>query len=344
MTGFIAAKTLSGFPAALLGKPESVFAAQFKVRRLHLMDTLRTQLLSQVQLSRSRVKPYEGFIFLCGGRADVTSPKPISIRDAICREFAGSEIIDKLRMAEHYKDWAHDAVYSDLVSFESHLAELSSVIVLILESPGAIAELGLFASMEDLRSKLLVFIDKEHYRDASFIRLGPIDFLEKNCENKAECHAWLVRNGGRETFNQDMAEHLRPDLVEAIKSRISRPLPEESFNCSRWLHVALLICDILNLFSALTIRELADYLRKMGVDRSESDVRQFLFVLEKMELLVMEPSGAQRFFICIDGRQFLVLHLESRAFDLDRFRSDVLSYYRKNDKKRFRAIQAVRGA
>lgn len=307
------------------------------------MSDLQTSLLSQIQLAKSRVKPYDGFIFLCGGQADIKSAKPTSIRDAICREFAKSDTIERIRIAEHYKDWSHDAIYRDLVSFEQHLAELSSVIVLILESPGAIAELGLFSAIDTFRKKLLVFVDAGHYKQESFIRLGPVDFLEKSHSNQAECHAWLKREGGRETLDRDIAEQLQPDLAEAITSRISNPESEEQFSGERWLHVALLICDLLNLFSALTIRELTDYLRVIGVERSESEVRQFLFVLEKMELLVMEPSSKQRFYICTDERQFLKLHLEDSRYDLDRFRSDVLTNFKKNDKKRFRAIQEVRG-
>ncbi|MHB8565222.1 MAG: retron St85 family effector protein, partial [Acidiferrobacteraceae bacterium] len=102
------------------------------------------------------MKPYEGFIFLCGGPANVREPRPVSVRDAIYRELAKSDDIGRrIRVAEHYKDWAHDSIYRDLVSFEKHLAELSSVIVLVLESPGALAELGLFSAIDEFREKLL---------------------------------------------------------------------------------------------------------------------------------------------------------------------------------------------
>jgi hypothetical protein len=70
--------------------------------------------------------------------------EPVSIRDAMFRELAKDSAVEKrIRVAEHYKDWSHDSIYQDLVSFERHLAELSSVIVLVLESSGSIAELGL---------------------------------------------------------------------------------------------------------------------------------------------------------------------------------------------------------
>jgi hypothetical protein len=141
---------------------------------------MRNILLTKINLSESRLKPYQGFIFLCGGPTDIRSTKPISIRDAIYRELVKHRDIDgRIRVAEDYKDWSHDAIYRDLVSFERHLAELSSVIVLALESPGSIAELGLFSVIEEFKNKLLVFIETDHYQSDSFIRLGPIDYLEK---------------------------------------------------------------------------------------------------------------------------------------------------------------------
>src|SRR5688572_25745964 len=124
------------------------------------MSDLRASLPSKISLDDSHVKPYEGFIFLCGGPADIKSTLPVSLRDAVYRELAKNDTDERrIRMAEHYKDWAHDSVYHDLVLFERHLAELSSVIVLMVESPGAIAELGLFSAVDEVRDKLLVFID-----------------------------------------------------------------------------------------------------------------------------------------------------------------------------------------
>jgi hypothetical protein len=307
------------------------------------MSDFQTSLASQIRLAQSRVKPYEGFIFLCGGTADATNPKPASIRDAIYRELAKIDAIEqRIRLAEHYKDWAHDSVYRDLVLFERHLAELSSVIVLVLESPGAIAELGLFSTIDEFRSKLLVYVDAGHYRQQSFIRLGPIDYLEKTHNNDAECHSWIKRIKDKEIFDRDAAEQLQPELAEPITNRLKASKSEEPFDSSRWLHLALLTCDLLNLFSALTVRDVFNCLSKLGLPWLEPDIRQALFLMEKMNLLTMEPSGNQRYFVANDDRLFLKFHIESPTYDLSRFRNDVLDDYKKNDKKRFRAIQNVR--
>jgi hypothetical protein len=289
------------------------------------------------------MKPYQGFIFLCGGPTDVRSADPISIRDAIQRELVKHEDIDeRIQVAEHYKDWAHDAVYGDLVSFEKHIAELSSVIVLILESPGSIAELGLFSVIEEFKRKLLIFIETNHYQENSFIKLGPINYLEKNHGNMAECHRWFSEEKGPKVFDPKAATALQPELVEAVRKRAMKSTPERDFNAANWLDGALLACDLLGLCSALTLRELRTLMTEMGCARTDTEVRQMLFLLERVGFIAMEPKGDQRFYVGIDTREHLRFSFRDERFDAMRFRSDLLSQYEKEDKKRFRAIQEVR--
>ncbi|MHC9143368.1 retron St85 family effector protein [Pseudomonas aeruginosa] len=304
---------------------------------------MRDAFCLKVDLSISKMKPYEGFIFLCGGPSDVTSTDPVSIRDAIQRELVKHpDLEERIRIAEDYKDWSHDSIYRDLVSFETHLAELSSVIVLILESPGSLTELGLFSIIDEFKKKLLVIVDSTHYQSNSFIRLGPIDFLEKNHGNSAECHRWLRGEGRRLHFDAQAAKELQPELAEAIRLRASRPSPERLFNPTLWLDGALLTCDLLSLCSALTLRELKAMLEALGCPRSESEIRQTLFVLERVRLISMEPKGDQRFYISRHDKGFVRLHITDDNFDPSRFRSDLLERYEKEDKKRFRAIQEAR--
>jgi hypothetical protein len=304
---------------------------------------MREVLHSKVDLTTSRMKPYEGFIFLCGGPSDVKSHVPVSIRDAIQRELAKHPDLDaRIRIAEDYKDWAHDAIYRDLISFEQHIAELSSVIVLILESPGSLAELGLFSVIEAFQKKLLVIVDTSHYQSSSFIRLGPIDFLEKIHENQAECHRWLKVDGNHLSFDSKAATDLQPELADSIRERIKQATPERAFKATEWLDAALLSCDLLGLCSALTLRELKVTLESLGCVRTENQIKQLLFVLERVQLIIMEPKGDQRFYISRTEREFIKLSLTDASFDLNRFRNDLLEKYEKEDKRRFRAIQEAR--
>jgi len=286
------------------------------------------------------MKPYEGFIFICGGPSDVTQANPISVRDALQRELAKDRQLDaKTRIAEHYKDWSKDGVYSDLLEFENHIAQLSSVIVLIIESAGSIAELGLFSALEGFREKLLVVVETEHYNTASFIRLGPIDYLEKSFRNIAECHRWL--NEHSQLDHHALAE-VPGELVAAIRQRIKSELPVRVFDPERWADVALMICELISLFSALTFKEIQHYLKSVRVSVSDAQLHQHLYILERLEFIFMEPKGSQRFYVSRDERSFVSFDTKITSFDLIRFRLEVIKSYEKDDKKRSRAIQEVR--
>ncbi len=260
------------------------------------------------------------------------------------RELVKQPQIDKrIRMAEHYKDWGHDSVYGDLVLFERHLAELSSVIVLALESAGAIAELGLFSVISEFQEKLLVFIETTHYQSHSFIKLGPVNFLEKVHRNQANCQRWLKVDGGELVFDPVAATRIQVEMAEAILKRVESPTKERSYEKGNWLHDALLLCDFLNLTAALTIREIKELFAAFGSEKTEHELRQTLYLLEKVGLIGMEPKGEQRFYIGIEQRQFFQFHTRDRYFDLSRYRSLILNDYFENDKRRFHAIQDGRG-
>ena len=66
----------------------------------------------------------------------------------------------------------------DLLSLENLLAKSIHVFIICLESDGAIAELGAFTNHDVLSKKLIVVIDEKYRKQRSFIRNGPIRYLE----------------------------------------------------------------------------------------------------------------------------------------------------------------------
>ena len=144
-------------------------------------------------------------------------------------------------------------------------------------------------------------------------------------------------------FDPVAAEDLQPELAEAVRARASSPAPERPFAPDRWLDGPLLVCDLLGLCSALTLRELRQLLTDLGCPRTETEVKQLLFLLQSVDLIAMEPKGDQRFYVGIEDRQHFQFALRDKTFDTMRFRSDLLNYYDREDKKRIRVIRDVRG-
>lgn len=68
----------------------------------------------------------------------------------------------------------------DLQTLESELAHSVDFTLLLLESPGSIAELGTFTMINNLRGRLVVLVPSQFYGDASYIARGPLSLLSKS--------------------------------------------------------------------------------------------------------------------------------------------------------------------
>nr|WP_225540524.1 retron St85 family effector protein [Xanthomonas sp. XNM01] len=302
----------------------------------------RDDAILKLASSPAWIRAYSGFIFVCGGPVDVREQEPLSVRDALLRVAASKpSLFNRIRLAEEFKEWSVDGHYRDLRTFEEHLAELSDVIVLILESPGSLAELGLFSAMESFQRKLSVFVSSHHFDQPSFIRLGPIKYLEL-LENEAEVFPWVRLQGGRETVDKDWLAASAHELFDALQERAVSKNPESRFDPGKWLHRALLICNLIWLMSALTITEIELYLDLFDVKMSNEDLRQAMFILERLELVYIVARSRQRFYVAKGSSDFIRWSIKRSELDLERMQMDIARYYEEVDRKRFRAIQEVR--
>ncbi|WP_152529086.1 retron St85 family effector protein [Stutzerimonas azotifigens] len=128
-----------------------------------MVEDKRIEHLQRINLDSSRVDLSSPIVFLCGGEVDARNPYGSSVRDGVLSHLGSQRPSWSLILAEHFKDWVADSVYHDLVTFEDDLASISSLVVLILESPGALTELGLFARHDYLSKKLHVIVNDHHY-------------------------------------------------------------------------------------------------------------------------------------------------------------------------------------
>lgn len=122
-------------------------------------------------------------IFLCGG----ATKDQASLRRAIGNEL--TKIRSKYAYTIHYpEDMFMELIFGykkhDLLSLENLLANSVHVVVILLQSPGTLVELGAFANHQLLCEKLVVVVDSRHERKKSFVNLGPIRFLKENTKSQ----------------------------------------------------------------------------------------------------------------------------------------------------------------
>ncbi|MBS63437.1 MAG: hypothetical protein CMN27_10870 [Salinisphaera sp.] len=275
---------------------------------------------------------------------DATARQPISVRDALARNlYADEKVSNTVKIAEDFQNWNSDGTYLDLLTFETHLAELASVIVVILESEGSLAELGLFSAIDGLKQKLQVFIDERHYESQSFIRLGPIKYLEDSLENRAEVEDWLSQIGPCLAYDVEKASALSSDLCNAVVARLEENrTAEESFSEERWLHKILLVCDLLNLFGALTVTEISYYLAELNINFELEALRQALFIVNLVGLVEIKAKSRQRYYLATGSRFFIKFKGLGKEFDFDRYKTFIREYYESSDRKRHLVLRATR--
>jgi hypothetical protein len=303
----------------------------------------RAAAIAAISLPSLTVRPHHGLVFLCGGKTNLkdTQNPACSIRDLLAKRllYSTGDITRRVRMAEDIQDWSDKGVYQELVTFERHLAELASVIVIVLESAGSIAELGIFSTIEHHQDKLLIFVEESHYSKASFIKLGILDFLENTNKNRPEVYRWLQDHS--DVFDHAAAEGYADELVDTVKNRANKPSKGGRFSESNWLHKTLLILELIGLFRAIERNEISDYLEILGVQMDSIGLSQCLFILERLDLIIKESRSGLRLYVRTDNRRFIDFGKSKKEFDWDAISFSVSSFYKDSQKKRFRIIQSL---
>lgn len=308
----------------------------------------REKFLARINFKDTRIRAFAGYLFLCGGKHDAKKYSPLlSARHLIFHTLhAGSysDLAPKLRVAEDIQDWFRGGMYSDLVTFEEHLAGLSSVILLVVESPGSIAELGAFAVTSAISKRLVVVVDEHHFEEDSFIRLGPINRLEHDTSRKVLVHDWhQVDMLGRKS---PAYEKLIPDIsqiIDEVRDLLRAQEGEQVFRLGEPGHTMILICELCDLFGALSHQEIVKYAQMADSSVTSNSIDQYIFLLEKCGILRVKAKGQGRYYFAPDWRPHVTFSFsDSRRIDRDRLRVDVVEYYRQNLKSRAEVVRLIK--
>lgn len=124
---------------------------------------------------------YKTTVFLCGAGGHSTD----SVREQLNKELTTSWYsfhYDMFYPEDLFDELLFGPKHQDLISLEGILADSVDAIVLIIESYGAVAELGAFSSNNKLRKKLICIVDEKYKKKKSFINYGPLRLLKDKHE------------------------------------------------------------------------------------------------------------------------------------------------------------------
>lgn len=279
---------------------------------------------------------YPSHILVFGGPTGVESGvNPFSS----CRNVFVSESLalrhplgQSLIIPEDYPEWNSAEGYHNLVEFELDAGCLARAIVLFVETPGSIAELGTFCMDEDLRERLLVLVDQKYVDEkGSFIFNGPIKFIRKFHEEYSLCSVDNIESPS--DFKAEV-----PSVLETLKEKIENEVGRPRFSSKRKRDQFLLIADLVDLFRALLKKEILQLLDFFGIAVDPHRFSQMIWQLKLFELIKEVQVYGNTYFVAIKKLDHQFLDYQSskldRPFSRQGFKAQVWSALFQDQKRK----------
>jgi hypothetical protein len=226
------------------------------------MDDSISAFVKSVSIASCRVINTPHLVFLCGGATSDTTDGPfLSARDYFHRYIRDHEpeLGKRVRLAERINDWFDEDTFADLLELEVHLADVSDLTILFVESAGSIAELGAFATEDLLRPKTLAVLNSAYPSVRTFIADGPVRRIKKHDVNLIRYFEWKVEPLNEQS-NLDVFEDMSQVLVQFVLDRGAAAPKEQLLNKSSIGHTMFLIADLVDLVGITTGTEITECL------------------------------------------------------------------------------------
>ena len=298
-----------------------------KVRKMNS----RAQLFfNSIELESSKVMFPEDVVFLCGGEVNHSTSTITSLRDFIYGNEKELFENKKVILAEKAASEFDSRVYDDLLQFEKYIASISRLVMLVSESPGSIAELGAFSQISEIQSKLLVFIHSKHYGENSFIKDGPVRFLENQNEQSVHEFEWQTNKQGN--VLKDSAINLVTPMKEAMHFFLEHRPKTEKFDRTKIGHSILLVGGVIAMLRCCKIREITAALDSIGMQISERQIKRIIFCL-RLFGWIKSIKRETRYHVYIANSMPFLFKTRNRSqyFDMARTRYEILNAYDSND-------------
>jgi hypothetical protein len=240
-------------------------------------------------------------------------------------------------LPENYPEWSEYDTYSNLLHFEEDLGHLTGTVLIFLEAPGAIAELGAFSQIPSLRDRLAVVVTTDRHPAKSFISLGPLKYLE----GVDEASVCVVENVEAPAFSSQI-----PLVMGTIDHTMTKLHPRQDFDKSAKGHHLLLALDLVTTLGVVDFPTLQELFSYFGVDLRDARLRQVLFTLAKAQLMGSGKLGGKYWYWPVHRNQRWVSYRakDGSAFNRPRLISRLHRWRETSDFPAHRAYEwALRG-
>jgi hypothetical protein len=285
------------------------------------MSDPRETFLTGLNFSEIEVREYPEIAFLCGGPPNAMVDRETShqyfpsVRSYVSQFLTAKYPHIRYQNAEDVKDWNSYSAYDDLIEFERDIAHLCKAIVLFVESPGSLAELGSFAIIPEITEKLIIFVHADHSSQSSFISLGPLKRIDDARQGRIHHLTWseeIVSVNGEThdvldlTTFEKWSDYTCTEIENFLKTKHRAHHSPEQYDRTK---EALFIHDVIQLFKAVEFDEIRTYFGLVSHEIERKQIQRSLFCLEKLGLIRPVSRGAKTYFISEepDSSRYLVL-------------------------------------
>ncbi|MHC6156241.1 retron St85 family effector protein [Bradyrhizobium elkanii] len=307
--------------------------------------------LTDLDAEKIHVQAPSSIIFLCGGqRSDISEPTPLSLRDAFLK-ILDNPILrhrDLIQAEDITEDFLFFAKYEDILEFETDFAQIVELIILFCESEGSLAELGAFAMISEIASRLFVVVREKHWQVPSFIKLGPLRLIEKRYGRESiyviEDTSVGIRGGSFEHVDKDALKSL---LLAPLSIRLEKPREPSTFDPTRSGHVIKLIVGIVQEYGALSIDEISNVLQAFNVPRGTTEINRYLLCAKAAGWIKEVSKGLNDYFVAVaTNLDAATLFVKDTAKVKNKARRRLLirDHWKANDTLRHNAITQVMGS
>ena len=288
----------------------------------HLIGGISSLLKSKkIFLSRKR-----HIIFLCGG-SNKNSARIKFIKYAL------QHLPDlTIFLAENAtKDLiSHDNPgFINLSDFETVVADIADCIILFPETPGAIAELGLFSGSSRARKKLLVVNDEQFQSQDSFINRGPIETIDKKSQFRSR--VILDLTGRSPKFS-----HVKEKLTILGKLRNRATFSHQNLKDMSRREKMFVILEVVNLFRMLSLQEIQEVIEVIFGKLSSGELRNSLSIL--FAAGYVKRSGPDEKFFAPTNPPHSFFDYEGFLEDVNGLKLQIMDYYQSTDSDRFNLL------
>lgn len=219
------------------------------------------------------------FIFFCGGATSQDANDACSLRHYLLNERdIAPRLNAKIVLAEGANQLYRDSKYRDLISFEEDIAKISTMILLVAESAGSLAELGAFSANEATKKSLVVLMQERYSKAESFVRFGPIERIIIEDDERVGFFPW-EEDGQRKIVKPSAEPHI--ENIEKLINGLLSKVPKAAL-LSRNPEIAdfIILYWIIFLSLAIPVQKLVLYASEIVKDSEQSSIRKKLFCME----------------------------------------------------------------